>query len=29
VDLATARRTSIVVLVGSLGLTAWLGAKLW
>jgi succinate dehydrogenase / fumarate reductase cytochrome b subunit len=28
-DLATARRTSIVVLVGSLGLTAWLGAKLW
>lgn len=29
VDLATARRTSIVVLVGSLGLTAWLGATLW
>lgn len=29
VDLATARRTSIVVLVASLGLTAWLGAKLW
>ena len=29
VDLATARRTSIAVLVGSLGLTAWLGAKLW
>jgi succinate dehydrogenase / fumarate reductase cytochrome b subunit len=29
VDLATARGTSIAVLVGSLGLTAWLGAKLW
>ncbi len=29
VDLATARRTSIAVLVGSLGLTVWLGVKLW
>jgi hypothetical protein len=29
VDLATARRTSVVVLVGSLALTAWLGVKLW
>jgi len=29
VDLAAARRSSIAVLVVSLGLTAWLGAKLW
>jgi len=29
VDLATARRTSLLVLVGGLGLTAWLGAMLW
>lgn len=29
VDLATARRTSLAVLVVSLGLTAWLGWKLW
>lgn len=29
VDRITARRSSIMVLVVSLGLTAWLGAKLW
>lgn len=29
VDLATARLTSVVVLVASLALTAWLGVKLW
>jgi succinate dehydrogenase / fumarate reductase cytochrome b subunit len=29
VDRVTARRSSIMVLVVSLGLTAWLGAKLW
>ena len=29
VDLATARRTSVIVLVVSLALTAWLGYKLW
>jgi succinate dehydrogenase cytochrome b subunit len=29
VDRVTARLTSIVVLVASVGLTAWLGAKLW
>lgn len=29
VDLASARRSSIAVLVASLALTAWLGAMLW
>ena len=29
VDLATARLTSVVVLMASLALTAWLGYKLW
>jgi succinate dehydrogenase / fumarate reductase cytochrome b subunit len=29
VDLATARVTSVIVLVASLALTAWLGMKLW
>ena len=29
IDKATARMTSVVVLVISLALTAWLGAKLW
>ena len=29
VDQATARLTSVMVLVASLALTAWLGAKLW
>jgi succinate dehydrogenase / fumarate reductase cytochrome b subunit len=29
VDKATARFTSVLVLVASLALTAWLGAKLW
>lgn len=29
VDLATARMTSVVVLVASLAMTAYLGAKLW
>ncbi len=29
VDLATARLTSVAVLVASLALTAWLGYKLW
>jgi succinate dehydrogenase / fumarate reductase cytochrome b subunit len=29
VDLATARLTSVIVLVASIALTAWLGAKLW
>jgi succinate dehydrogenase / fumarate reductase, cytochrome b subunit len=28
-DLAAARLTSVIVLVASLGLTAWLGYKLW
>jgi len=28
-DLATARLTSVIVLVASIALTAWLGAKLW
>ena len=29
VDLATARLTSVIVLLASLALTAWLGYKLW
>ncbi len=29
VDLATARFTSVIVLAASLGLTTWLGVKLW
>lgn len=29
IDLRTARLTSAMVLVGSLALTAWIGAKLW
>ncbi len=29
VDLATARLTSVIVLVASIALTAWLGVKLW
>jgi succinate dehydrogenase / fumarate reductase cytochrome b subunit len=29
VDMATARLTSVMVLVASLALTAWLGMKLW
>jgi len=28
-DLATARLTSVIVLVASIALTAWLGVKLW